>query len=171
MLRISPPDDAGFLYYERRMVAQEPQFHSLLRSETTVPVAEIMAFDGSHHLVNHDYLLMERLPGWPLTETHLSSRMLDGVLEQVGGYLAQMHGLVADRFGYLRAHRPMAPQRTWVEAFGVMGNRLTDAAPKRRTRTAACSGSTGLISTGKPLPRFCTWMCGARTSWWTMGGV
>ena len=126
VLRISPPDDAGFLYYERRMMAQEPQLHSLLRSETTVPVAEIIAFDGTRHLVNRDYLLMERLPGRPLTETHLSGRMLDGVLEQVGGYLAQMHGLVADRFGYLGAHRPMAPQRTWVEAFGVMWNKLMD---------------------------------------------
>ena len=39
VLRISPPDDAGFIFYERRMMAQEPQLHALLRAETSVPVA------------------------------------------------------------------------------------------------------------------------------------
>jgi aminoglycoside phosphotransferase (APT) family kinase protein len=57
VLRISPPDDAGFLFYERRMMAQEPQLHGLLRAETTVPVAEILAYDDSRSLLDRDYLL------------------------------------------------------------------------------------------------------------------
>jgi fructosamine-3-kinase len=83
-----------------------------------------VAFDASRRLVDRDYLLMERLPGRSLAETNLSGQMLAGVLEQVGGYLAQMHGLIADRYGYLGAHRPMVPQRSWVEAFGVMWDHL-----------------------------------------------
>ena len=110
VLRISPADDAGFLFYERRMMVQEPGLHRLLRDETTVPVAKILAFDDSRSLVDRDYLLMERLPGRPLTETQLSGRKLERVQEQVGNYLAQMHSLVADRFGYLGPHRPMSPQ-------------------------------------------------------------
>jgi aminoglycoside phosphotransferase (APT) family kinase protein len=126
VLRISPPDDAGFLFYERRMMAQEPQLHALLRAETTVPVAEILAYDDSRVLLDRDYLLMERLPGQALTDARLTQRRLDGVLEQVGIYLAQMHALVADGYGYLGAHRPMQPQPTWVEAFAVMWNKLLD---------------------------------------------
>jgi aminoglycoside phosphotransferase (APT) family kinase protein len=126
VLRISPPDDAGFLFYERRMMAQEPPLHALLRAETTVPVAEIVAYDDSRALLDRDYLLMERLPGQPMTDARLTARQVDGVLEQVGSFLAQMHGLVADRYGYLGAHRPMAPQPTWVEAFAVMWNKLLD---------------------------------------------
>ena len=49
-----------------------------------------------------------------------------GYIQQMGGYLAQMHALVADRYGYLGAHRPMEPQPTWVEAFYVMWNKLLD---------------------------------------------
>jgi aminoglycoside phosphotransferase (APT) family kinase protein len=135
VLRISPPDDAGFLFYERRMMAQEPGLHELLRAQTTVPVAEIVAYDDSRTLLDRDYLLMERLPGRPLTEAHLGSRQLDGVLEQVGGYLAQMHALVADRYGYLGAHRPMVPQPTWAEAFAVMWDKLLDD-------IVACGGYT-----------------------------
>ena len=32
VLRISPPDDAGYLFYERRMMAQEPQLQAQLES-------------------------------------------------------------------------------------------------------------------------------------------
>jgi Ser/Thr protein kinase RdoA (MazF antagonist) len=126
VLRISPPDDAGFLFYERRMMAQEPQIHDLLRAETTVPVAQILAYDASRQWLDRDYLLMERLPGRPLSEADLPRRRLDGVLEQVGGYLAQMHALVADRYGYLGAHHPMSPEPTWAEAFALMWNKLLD---------------------------------------------
>jgi aminoglycoside phosphotransferase (APT) family kinase protein len=135
VLRISPPDDAGFLFYERRMMAQEPQLHALLRAETTVPVAEVLAYDDSRTLLDRDYLIMARLPGRPLTEAHLTEEQVEGVLERVGIYLAQMHALVADRYGYLGAHQPMEPQPTWVEAFGVMWNKLLDD-------VVACSGYT-----------------------------
>jgi aminoglycoside phosphotransferase (APT) family kinase protein len=135
VLRISPPDDAGFLFYEQRMMAQEPQLHRLLRTETTVPVAEIRAYDDSRSLLDRDYLLMERLPGRPLTDANLTERQVDGVLEQVGVYLGQMHALVADRYGYLGAHRPMTPQPTWVKAFTVMWNKLLDD-------IVACGGYT-----------------------------
>jgi aminoglycoside phosphotransferase (APT) family kinase protein len=135
VLRISPPDDAGFLFYERRMMAQEPQLHSLLRAETSVPVAEIVAYDNSRSLLDRDYLLMERLPGRPLAEARLSAGQMDGVLEQVGAHLAQMHALVADRYGYLGAHQPMPPQATWVEAFSVMWNKMMDD-------LVACGGYT-----------------------------
>jgi aminoglycoside phosphotransferase (APT) family kinase protein len=135
VLRISPPDDAGFLFYERHMMAQEPQLHALLRAETEVPVAAIKAYDDRRTLVDRDYLLMERLPGQPLTEASLTPRQLDGVLQQVGIYLAQMHSLVADRYGYLGTHQPMSPQPTWVEAFAVMWNKLLDD-------IVACGGYT-----------------------------
>jgi len=135
VLRISPPDDAGFLFYERRMMAQEPALHALLRAESTVPVAKILAYDDSRRLLDRDYLIMERLPGLPLTDMTLKPRQLDRVLEQVGGYLAQMHALVSDRYGYLGAHRPMAPQPTWLEAFTVMWNKLLDD-------LVACGGYT-----------------------------
>jgi aminoglycoside phosphotransferase (APT) family kinase protein len=135
VLRISPPDDAGFLFYERRMMAQEPQLHARLRAETTVPVARVVAYDDTRRLLDRDFLLLERLPGQPLTDAALTGCQLDGVLEQVGAFLAQMHALVADRYGYLGAHHPMVPQPTWVEAFDVMWNKLLDD-------VVACRGYT-----------------------------
>ena len=45
VLRVAPPDDAGLLFYERRMMRQEPALHALIRARTRVPVAEVVAHD------------------------------------------------------------------------------------------------------------------------------
>jgi len=63
VLRIAPPDDAGFLFYERLMMRQEPGLHHLIRATTTIPVAEVISHDFGRRLVDRDYLIMAALPG------------------------------------------------------------------------------------------------------------
>lgn len=125
VLRIAPPQE-GMIFYERDMMAQEPAVHALLRAETTVPVAEIYAYDDSQALIDRSYMLMERLPGRSLADTRVSRSFYDRVLEQVGEALRQMHALTADSYGYIGAHHPIPPQRTWWAAFRVMWNALLD---------------------------------------------
>ena len=127
VLRIAPTREIGMIFYERDMMAQEPAIHALLRAETTVPVADIYAYDDSRALIDASYMLMERLPGRALSDVpQVAARFYDRVLEQVGGYLRQMHDLTADQYGYLGAHHPMEPQPTWWLAFCVMWNKLLD---------------------------------------------
>ncbi len=122
VVRIAPPDDAVFVFYERRMMRQEPQIHALVAAETAVPIPRILAFDKSHKLLDRDYMIMERLPGRPWTEMH---RVDAGyVLHQVGEMLAQVHNLQATAHGYLGAHKPMTPQTSWVDAFAIMWDKL-----------------------------------------------
>ncbi len=124
VLRIAPPRDAVFVFYERGMMRQEPAIHELLLARTSIPAARILAFDDSLELVDREYLLMERLPGRPLTETPHAP--YDRVLRQVGAHLAAAHALTADRYGYLGAHRPMTPQTSWVAAFEIMWSKMID---------------------------------------------
>jgi len=132
VLRVAPSvsldvHGGDMIFYERNMMAQEPAIHALLRAETTVPVAEIYAYDDSRGLIDSSYMLMECLPGRALSDVpHVSARFYDRVLGQVGGYLKQMHALTAGQYGYLGAHRPMEPQPTWWSAFYVMWNKLLD---------------------------------------------
>lgn len=126
VLRIAPPQ-VGMIFYERDMMAQEPEIHALLRARTTVPVAAIYAYDDSHALIDRSYMLMERLPGRALSDMPwVPHRFHERVLEQVGEALRQMHALTAETYGYIGAHLPMAPQQTWWEAFRVMWNALLD---------------------------------------------
>ena len=68
VLRIAPPDDASFLFYERLMMRQEPSLHHLIRATTTIPVAEVIGHDFSRTLIDRDYLVITALPGTPLSD-------------------------------------------------------------------------------------------------------
>lgn len=133
VLRIAPPDDAGFLFYERLMMRQEPELHALVRSRTEIPAAEVIAYDFNRTRLDRDYLIMTALPGTPLSDAMLTGQAaLDRVLCQTGQSLRQLHGLTSldclgqTAYGYLGAHQPMEPQETWAEAFRVMWNKLVD---------------------------------------------
>jgi len=126
VLRIAPPDDTGFVFYERRMMAQEPGIHKLVRERTSAPVANIIAYDTSRKHVDRDYLLMERLPGIPLSDSHPTQAEFDRAMEQTGRYLRQIHEITTDRYGYLGEHNCMEPQADWASAFHIMWNKLVD---------------------------------------------
>jgi aminoglycoside phosphotransferase (APT) family kinase protein len=133
VLRIAPPDDAGFLFYERRMMRQEPELHALIRAQTTMPVAEVVDHDFNRTYFERDYLLMTALSGTPLSDApSLTQVQVQRALQQVGEYLRQLHALTAgeclgaEAHGYLGAHRPMEPQPTWPAAFRIMWNKLLD---------------------------------------------
>jgi len=124
VLRVAPPDDAGFLFYERRMMLQEPEVHQLVREETHVPVAEIVALDSSRRRLDRDFIIMRRLPGRSASELAPTRETLSRLHREVGRALAQIHRITRARHGYLGAHRPMKPQESWRKAFETMWNKL-----------------------------------------------
>lgn len=124
VLRIAPPRDAVFCFYEKNMMQQEPGIHQLLREKTEIPVAKIHVFDDSLTHINRDYMIMDRLPGLPLSDA--PGIDFDYVLHQVGNCLAQSHAQHAETCGYIGAHHPMPPYSNWAEAFHHMWNRLID---------------------------------------------
>jgi aminoglycoside phosphotransferase (APT) family kinase protein len=133
VLRVAPPDGAGFLFYERLMMRQEPRLHHLIRATTAIPAAEVIGYDFSRTLIDRDYLVMAALPGTPLSDAAgLTQARLNRALHQVGEHLRQLHALTAveqlgvEAYGYLGELHPMEPQPTWVAAFHVMWNRLLD---------------------------------------------
>jgi fructosamine-3-kinase len=131
VLRLGPPDHTGLLFYERRMMRQEPRLHELIRSHTSIPVADVVAHDFSRSSIDRDYVLLSALPGMPLSDAgDLTPRHIDNVLEQLGAYLSQLHTLTAidclgvHAYGYLGEHHPMEPQPSWFAAFRLMWRRL-----------------------------------------------
>jgi aminoglycoside phosphotransferase (APT) family kinase protein len=118
VLRVAPPSDEVFLFYERDMMRQEPGIHRLLLEKTHVPVAPVVAYDDSHDRIDRDFILLERLPGRALSD--VGDVAIERVMLQVGQSLRETHSLTAQKYGYLGEHKPMAPQSTWIEAFQTM---------------------------------------------------
>jgi aminoglycoside phosphotransferase (APT) family kinase protein len=128
VLRVAPPDDRSrMLFYEHRMMRQEPGLHALIRRRTDVPVPAVLAHDFSHAEIDRDYLLMERQPGTPIFHLGgLTQDTLDDILHQVGRCLRQVHEIGGDQYGYVGEHRPMEPKPDWPSAFHVMWHKLLD---------------------------------------------
>jgi aminoglycoside phosphotransferase (APT) family kinase protein len=128
VLRIAPPDDRPrMLFYEHRMMRQEPGLHVLLRERTDVPVPAILAHDFRRTEIDRDWLLMERRPGTPISHLGgLTQDAVDDILRQVGRCLRQVHEITGDRHGYVGDHRPMDPQPDWPSAFHLMWHKLLD---------------------------------------------
>ncbi len=128
VMRVAPPDDMLLLFYERRMMRQEPALHRLIQKRTRVPIPAIVAYDFTRSRIDRDYLIMPRLPGQPLSEIgrKLSQTQVEGILRELGGHIANLHTIRAKRYGYLGQHRPMIPQRRWDDAFAIMWEKLLD---------------------------------------------
>ena len=128
VLRVAPPDDLLQLFYEYRMMRQEPAIYQRLRAETQVPVPEILAHDFFRRLIDRDFLIMPRLNGQPLSRAALSAKQRENAISQWGQYVRQIHSLSnpQNRFGYLGQHHCMEPQSTWPQAFAVMYGKLLD---------------------------------------------
>ncbi len=122
VLRIAPPDAVLQLFYEYRMMRQEPAIHKRLQEETSAPVPAILAYDFSRRLIDRDFLIMPCLEGRPLSSVSLNIPAGARAFREWGRYVAEIHQIrdADNRFGYLGEHHCMAPQRTWREAFRVM---------------------------------------------------
>lgn len=128
VLRIAPDDRVLQIFYERRMMRQEPAIHQRLLDETEVPVPPIIAHDFSRTRIDREFLVMPRLEGVPLSEASLSAEGHQRALKQWGHWVREIHSLTdpQSRFGYLGEHRCMEPQSSWQKAFALMYRKLLD---------------------------------------------
>lgn len=124
VLRVAPPESSVFVFYERAMMRQEPGIHELLGACTDIPIPRIVAYDESKSSLDRDYMLMDYLPGIPMSESREIDS--DAILYRVGRCLAQAHSQTKDDFGYLGEHQPMDPQPSWNDAFWLMWRMLVD---------------------------------------------
>ncbi|MFH1084065.1 MAG: aminoglycoside phosphotransferase family protein [Pseudomonadota bacterium] len=128
VLRIAPPDSVLHLFYEYRMMRQEPGIHRRLLKETSVPVPPILAYDFSRCLIDRDFLIMPRLAGVPLNTVTLNRIGSERAFREWGQYVAQIHTITDpdNRFGYLGDHNCMELQPSWRGAFNVMYRKELD---------------------------------------------
>ena len=115
------------LFYEHRMMRQEPGLHAVIAEKTDVPIPTIVAHDFSHDRIDRDYVVMNRMPGAPMSEQpSLSPTAIERVLCEVGRSLRAVHAITVDRHGYLGEHEPMPSQKDWPSAFSIMWHELID---------------------------------------------
>ncbi|NOZ64628.1 MAG: aminoglycoside phosphotransferase family protein [Caldiserica bacterium] len=105
ILRIAPEDSVPKLFYEIDMMHSEPPIHQKVRHHTNIPVPEIVFYDFSRNNIARDYLIMKKLPG----------REGGYSLRELGEYIAQLHGIKGEGFGYPDREFPLG--ETWQKTF------------------------------------------------------
>ncbi len=125
VVRVAPPDDPTLhLFYEFRMMRQEPGLHELIRERTHAPVPRVVGHAVRHPAIGRDLLVMERLPGVSMAEAALGAGQTERLLFECGRALGEVHAITGAEYGYVGPHAPMAPQRDWPSAFAIMWDRL-----------------------------------------------
>jgi len=127
ILRIAPADDYPKLYYEKDMMQAEPEIHKLVREKTGVPAPEIYYYDPTLTVIEREYILMEKMPGAPLTELpDMPIKEYSQILFQLGRITRELHSIKGDLFGYIRAKSVMPPQESWRKAFVIMLDKILE---------------------------------------------
>jgi aminoglycoside phosphotransferase (APT) family kinase protein len=126
VLRIAPIGEDGLLFYEKDMMVSEPVVHRLIREKTDLPIPEIIAYDDSGEIIPNRYLIMQKLPGRPLSDVSLSADMLENIQEELGGMVRKLHEIDGDGFGYSSRDKVMTPRDNWPEAMLEMISLILD---------------------------------------------
>ena len=124
VLRIAPPPGTPVLFYERDMMRREPRIHSIVREHTRTPIPRITKYDFSGSLIRSDWLLMERLPGIPLSESPLWGKKAEFLYYQLGRALRDVHSITNAWHGYPEGSETGPQEPSWYGAFKNLWNRL-----------------------------------------------
>ncbi len=125
ILRVAPSDDAGFVFYERNMMSREAAIHAEVMQHTTIPVPTIYVYDDSREVIDRSFLIMEFMPGKPLSDVELSPDQRRSTMEALGGHLRQLHDrCTSERFGYPEGPCDSPRWTRWPEAFFSMWDRM-----------------------------------------------
>lgn len=142
VLKVAPPEiPDSLLYFEKRMILQEPGILKSVKEKSGIPVPEIISLTERDGRIHRDWMLMTRLPGSPLPHTALSVECLKRAMTETGRFLSGLHRIHGDQFGYLGQHAPMDPQSEWPRAFTIMWNALVSDIEKSGAYTKDESAS------------------------------
>lgn len=124
VLRIAPGNNTGFIFYENKMMTREVDVIKKVKENTSIPVPQIFTFDDSHQITQREYLLMEFVPGKPLSSASMSGKSSAEIMQQTGKCLQELHSKCrSTAFGYPQI---MDNFPNWPRAFTFMWDKLID---------------------------------------------
>ena len=96
-----------------------------LRTQTTMPLPDLVVADFEQTLLDRDYLIARAAPGVFYSDiSTLTHAQHDHVYFQLGTFLRQLHQITGTQYGYNGACPSMRPQATWQQAFKTMWQNL-----------------------------------------------
>ncbi|MBB2924501.1 aminoglycoside phosphotransferase family protein [Cellulomonas cellasea] len=129
VVKTAPTDAGRLLRYEHDLVRTEAQVYTLAAERPDLLMPRVLLTDFSRTVLPSDVVVVSHLDGVPLVDLGEPAPAVGARVDHdLGAFMARLHTVTGDRFGYLNAGSGLhAP--TWPEAFGLMlGALLDDAA-------------------------------------------
>lgn len=121
VLKVSQKPETKTLTYEKDIMQTEVEVYKLIEEKTTIPTPRILAYDFSKKHIPSNYFFMTSLVGTPMNKV-LKKISKDNLVEikiELAGYLAQLHKVSGNYFGYF-IQLEECKYKTWKEAFASM---------------------------------------------------
>ena len=135
VLKVGVVPGTPLLTYERDIMPVEVACLKMVRERTDVPVPRVLAYDFGRTRIESNYFFMTALEGVPLSSVSkkMGRENLDRIKAELAGYLAAMHQIKGDYFGYFTEDEKLR-FATWKEAFFHMFEQLLRDAAERNTK-------------------------------------
>jgi aminoglycoside phosphotransferase (APT) family kinase protein len=118
ILKIAPPTAANIMSYEKNIMKAEVDGLQLVKKHTTLPVPEVLYYDGSRSLCNAAYFFMEKLEGesyFKLRSNHMEQEEQAKILRETGCLNHEMNQITGTGFGYIGQAEKQGSN--WKETF------------------------------------------------------
>lgn len=133
VLKVAPPNDLPVLSYENDVIRTEVDMLKLMTS-VEFPVPEVLYFDDSLSILNHKYFIMSMEEGMPLStgKNKLGGDEEDALRKTLGSYMAQLHEVKNDYFGYPQVKASQSNH--WFTTFKTMMQMIIDDGKKANVK-------------------------------------
>lgn len=118
VVKVTGADTSRLLRYEHGVLGTEAQVDRLAHA-AGLPVPEVLLHDDSGRHVDGEALVTTFLDGELWSSLSLKEPVAAGVRRELGRFMAKLHTIVGDRYGYPAPASALAG-RTWPEAFAAM---------------------------------------------------
>ncbi|HZL03715.1 MAG TPA: phosphotransferase [Cellulomonas sp.] len=128
VVKTAPTDTDRLLRYEHDLLRTEAAVYSLAADRPDLLMPRVLLTDLSRTVLASDVLVVSHLDGVPLVDAgELEPAVADTVQRQLGAFMARLHTVHGERFGYPNLDAGLHAA-TWTEAFGRMVEALLDDA-------------------------------------------
>ncbi|MFL0253246.1 phosphotransferase family protein [Clostridium neuense] len=119
-MKISPPEDALIMTYEKNIMFAEIDVMNMLKRKTNLPIAEVLYYDNSHSICKADYFFMSKIPGNSLNSISKEIRVEDknNIYYELGRLNRRINNIRGKKFGYYSQANKQG--NNWYEVFSSM---------------------------------------------------
>jgi aminoglycoside phosphotransferase (APT) family kinase protein len=135
VLKVSLKPGTKTLTYERDPMPTEVAVFKMVEEKTNIPTPRILAFDFSKKHIPSNYFFMTALEGIAMhkVQKKMSEENLVELKKELAGYLAQLHQIQGEYFGYFTQDEKYQ-YKTWKEAFVSMMTMLLNDGKRNGTK-------------------------------------